>query len=96
MSFKPIYIVQTRVKGYSEQIDASMQGERLESVAADIMSGEFYVDEIIGVYRVALGEPVEDVTDSVINELVRRVRMGEQPSEPAKKLLMRDVRGLAA
>ena len=96
MSFDPIYIVQTRKAQYSDRFDASMQGEALESIAADIMRGDYYVDEIVGVYRVALGEPVDDVTDAVIHKIVRRVRAGEQPSGIAKKLLMRDVRGLAA
>lgn len=96
MSFQPLFIVQTRTRNYFDQFDVSMQGELLASVAADIMRGDFYCDEIIGVYRVALGETVTDVTDEVITDLVRRVREGEQPSEPAKKLLMRDVRGMAA
>ena len=96
MSFEPIYIVQWRKSDYADHFDASMEGERLESVAADIMRGDFYVDQIVGVYRVALGEPVVDVTENVIADLVRRVRAGEQPSPPAKKLLMRDVRGMAA
>ena len=96
MKFLPIFIVQSVTRTGCDLFDTSMQGEALESVAADIMRGDFHVDEIVGVYRVELGRAVEDVTEHVIDELVRRVRRGEQPSDAAKSLLMRDVRGMAA
>ena len=97
MTFKPMYLVQIHNEKMPSGFDVSEPGESLDSIACDIARGDYYdSDEIVAVYRVAMGELVEDVTEQVIALLVEKVRAGREVSRFAKKLMMREPRGMAA